>query len=173
MPETPSIATSPTPEPNAPERMEPLLRWSAPQRFTPERGERWYLVGSIFVIGGAVYGILTGSWPFAIVIVLTGAMYFLLRGHSAPETQITIYPTGVLFEGQYMSWQDLKSYWFIATPHFTQLHIAAKDKRKDDIALHTGVVPVNDIRNVLNAFLPEESDKQEPLLDTILRICKL
>ena len=152
--------------------LQQLLRWHAPARVVQERGKTWYLIGGGCVVGAAAYGIITGSWALAIVAVLCGAVYVLLRGHVPEPRDIAITEQGIFFDGQFTSFADLKSFWFIATPLATELHIARKS-RGGPFTILTGDTDPFLIRETLGRFLPEDSDKRENVLDLFIRICKL
>lgn len=159
--------TSPTPAtPQA------LLRWSAPSRAVPERTQRWYMIGGTIVVAAAAYGILAGDWSFAIVSLLCGAMYVLVHGHTAQARDIAITGQGVFYDNSFYGYEDLRGFWLLRTPDTTELHITRK-KRGTDLVILIGTTDPLFIRSTLGKFLPEESDRQERLLDAIIRICKL
>lgn len=161
-----------TPPPSG-ESPDILLSWNAQTHPDHKRSDRWYLIGGILVLLGAAYGILTHSWSLSIVILLCGAIYYLLKGHTPEAKTITLTRQGVLFEGAFTRWEDLKSFWLIATPHYTELHMTPRSRTQRMIRIQTGDIPTPDIRLVLSHFLQEESDKQENFIDTFIRICKL
>lgn len=158
--------------PQGPGTPQVLLKWNAPMRMEPHRGPRWYLVGSIFVVAAAAWGIIAGSWPFAVVAVLCGAVYVLLQGHIPVLREIIITGQGVFFDGDFVSYSDLKGFWLLRLPGALELHIA-RQKRGSDLVILTGTTDPLFIRSTLGKYLSEESNRQERLLDTIIRICKL
>ena len=150
----------------------PLLMWTAPTKVIQERGRQWYLIGGIIVIVGASYGILTGSWSFAVVALLCGAVYVLLHGHVPAPSTIALTEYGIYFQGYFTSYNDLKSFWLFSTPLATELHIARKGRGKEITILTGGMDPAL-IQGILSRFVPEDSDRNEHLLDAFIRICKL
>ena len=177
MPEThtPPPATIPAPaQPTVPGRDEQsLLSWSARSQPHHDRSQRWYLVAGIVVLAGAAYGIVTGSWSLAIVLLLCGATYFLLRGHEPPQRAIAIFEEGIIFDGAFSPWQEFASYWLIRTPHYTELHIRRKNRRRGEVIIQLGTMDAEVVRFQLSRFLTENSEAQEGLLDIFIRVCKL
>lgn len=149
-----------------------LLRWNAPLRAIPQRSQRWYLASGVIVVGAAAYGIIAADWSFAIVALLCGAIYVLLHGHVPELREIAITGQGVFFDSRFYSYNDLKGFWLMQTPDALELHLTRK-RRGSDLVILTGNTDPLFIRSTLGKYLPEESDRQERLLDTIIRICKL
>lgn len=151
---------------------DPMLAWNAPSTAHHIRSERWYAIGGIAVILMAAYGIITGAWTFTVVIVLCGAMYVLLRGHTPPLKSIAFWEQGLLYERMFVRWQDIEGFWFTYARDFTELHFAKKTD-EEEIMIHVRDVDVEELRRTLSHFAPELNNKKERLLDVLIRICKL
>jgi len=121
----------------------------------------------------AVYGIFTGAWSFALVILLVGGLYFLTRHLPATIAEIIIMERGFSFRGKFTSWQDCKEFWLIQTPAYTELHIQRRQGVDRAVLIHTADIEIPQIRSILSQFLPERSDQRERLVDMIIRFCKL
>lgn len=160
----------PTQTPSQP--IQPLLQWNAYARAVQERGPHWYLIGGLIILSAAAYGILTGSWALAIVAILCGAMYVLLRGHVPEPKTMVITEQGVYLDGVFVGFADLSSFWFVQTPQAVELHVGRKGSGGDLVIL-TGTMDPLVIRETLGHYLTEDSDKHENLIDAIIRICKL
>jgi len=149
-----------------------LMAWTAPSRPVRERTVQWYIGGGAVVLIGIVYGILSDSWPFSVVMLLSGAMYYLLRGHQPPLRTIVLMEQGCSLDGRFMNWSDMRGYWLLFTPEYTELHLVPAGRR-EEIVLQTGDVNIADLRSALSSVLPELSDRKESMLDMIIRTCKL
>lgn len=150
----------------------PLLRWQAPGRVVQERGKRWYLIGGLIVLGVTVYGIVTGSWTLAVIALLCAAAEILVRGHVPPIHEIAVTAQGIFYDGEFISFADLRGFWVIRTPLANELHLARR-KRGGEITILTGDVNPLLIRGTLVRSLHEESDRTERPLDIFIRLCKL
>lgn len=161
------------PDTNTPTPEQVLLTWSAPVQHTHERSKRWYVIGGTLVLAGAAYGVLSGAWSVALVAIMIGAMYFILRDHKFPDETITITQSGVRIGQTYMSWNDLQGFWLMPTDDYMELHIVPKDSKKRELLIQTGGMNIQTIRETIGAWIPELTDKRERLLDALIRICKL
>lgn len=150
-----------------------ILSWRAPHDPTISRGRTWHVVGGTTVLSAAGYGILSGSWSLAVVALLCGALYFLLRDHAPQEHSIDITPGGLLLDDSFVQWQDIAGFWFLHTPAYTQLHLESARRDRKTLTFLTQNIPVADIRLALGAFIPELTGKRENLIDKIIRLCKL
>lgn len=150
-----------------------VLRWQAPRSPNHERSASWYATGGGIVIAGAVYGLLTGVWSLAIVSVLCGAVYFLVRDHRFPDIECSMDDKGVQIADTFMPWTAIKGFWFIPTPTYTEMHFVPKSKRQSDLIIQTGTVPLLTIRSFLAGKTEELVDKQESFIDILLRLTKL
>ncbi len=157
---------------SAPE-LTPLLSWTAQSRPHFERSARWYAIGGGVVLAVAAYAILTGSWPLALVAMLCGALYFLLRNQTPPLHSITIYDQGVQMDDAFWTWNDLNGYWLIKTPSYTQLCFEPKNKRRAQLIILTGEIDPILLKTTISPFITEFSDRTESLVDIFIRLCKL
>lgn len=150
-----------------------LLEWSARPYHVHERSERWYKAAGTVAVLIALYAILTGAWSFAIVILLSVAMYVLVHGHEPKEQSIALYDQGVFFRGRFTDWHDYKGFFLKKTPQYTELHLVPANRRMPRIALQTGAVDPQMIRQTLSVYVPQLSDAEESVLDMIIRSSKL
>ncbi len=150
-----------------------LLEWSAPVRPHANRSPRWYAIGGAVVLTGAAYSIITGAWSLAIVILLCGGLYFLIRDHVPELKRIQMREDGLTFDTEDLSWSECKDFWIISSPRGNELHITRTARLKPQIILQTGDIALPVLRTVLSRFLKEQADRQESLIDTISRLCKL
>jgi len=167
--------TTPEPPKNGIEakELEPLLEWMAPVLPSHERSQRWYIAGGVAVVLGTAYGILTGSWSFAIVILLCGGVYFLIHNEKPPLKRMVITERGYLFEERFTRWEDCKGFWVLEMPNYLELHIDHQDPKRPDTVIQTGTMAPELVHQTIALFLKEESGKRENLIDTFIRICKL
>lgn len=152
---------------------EPLLTWSAPAVHDHERSPRWYLVGAVIVLLCVAYGIVFGELSFALVMILTGGMVFLLRHTKSPYRTICIGKNGFTFENEYTPWSECVHFWFVRTPLYTELHIERKRRIGTEICIQLGGIQIEPLRTLLQPLLPEISDRKERLVDMLIRISKL
>lgn len=167
----PSTFMDQTNTPTPPDEI--LMLWQAPIMPNHARSQRWYLIAGILALTLIAYAILTGAWTFAIVVLLSSGMYFLLRDHKHPKETIAITSSGVQVRSRFLRWQDIGGYWLVYAADYTELHFTPKDPKARDLKIQTGDQSIADLKTVLNGFVPELTDKHESLIDFFIRICKL
>ncbi len=153
--------------------IQPQLQWQAPRIANHERGRAWYLIGGALVIATTAYALLTGAWSLAIVSVLCGAMYFLVRDHSFGNATCILNDLGIELDGIFTPWSDVAGYWFLQLPEYTELHFTMKRPHSNDLRIQTGSLPINDLRAFMRDKSVELTDKREGFLDMLIRITKL
>ena len=95
--------------PSSPSKI--LLEWQALDTHPHKRSSRWYMLGGIFILMFAVYGLWEGSWLMALVAILIGGMYFLMRNTAPRKITIRITAIGVQVEENVTTWNQLKDFW--------------------------------------------------------------
>ncbi len=138
-----------------------------------ERSKRWYVIGSVIVLVGAVYGILSANWSFTLVILLLGGVYFLNRNAPPVIKSITINERGFDYDAKFTQWADTKDFWLIFTPHYTELHLMRKVGWDREVIIQTDDIDPATLREILTALVPERSNQKEKMVDIIIRFCKL
>ena len=149
-----------------------LATWRAPMHATMERTKRWYMIGGGVTIALAIYGIVTGAWTFAVVILLCAAMYVFTHDHRFGDEAATITTGGVQIAQRFMRFEDMQGFWFLPTPGYTELHIVPT-RRQPDMVIQTGTQDIQNLRQTLSERTTELTEKREHFLDAIIRICKL
>ncbi len=158
-----------------------LLEWQALNVYPHARSARWYLVGGIFVLIGAAYGLFDGSWLTTLLALLIGGMYFLTRNEKPKKITIRITTIGLQVEERVIPWNAMKEFWILLGKDFVELHFAPAKTLQAEITVlirdpetdpSTAIDP-GIVRSVLLSFLPERSGMQERILDTTARLLKL
>lgn len=150
------------------------LAWRAPSRPKHERSTRWYVVAGILTVALIAYALATGSWTFAVVIMLAAAVYFLVRNVEDHRYQVVISPSALFIDGTPYTWETWDAFWILRgeNNHY-ELHVRPKKKnRKDFVVLITDQKP-EEVQGAMRGFLREDVTQKEKMFDMILRICKL
>ena len=150
-----------------------LISWTGTQRPKHERSPLWYIIaGSITAILLA-YSIWTGAWTFTIVIVLTTGVYLAMHRIQPEEISVTVAEHGLLYGNTFIPWLDLSAYWILQAHNHSEIHFEWRKPKKKELCISTGNADILTLRQTLHSFLAERHDKNERLLDTISRVCKL
>lgn len=158
-----------------------LLEWWALNAHPHKRSPRWYAIGGVIVLMAAAYGLFEGSWILTILVLLMGGIYFLLRNQNPKKIVIRITGIGIQIEERILNWNQLKDFWILLGPDFSELHLTTQgvlqgettilikdSETPTDTAMDPGIV-----RELLLKFIPERAGMQERFLDTIARLLKL
>ncbi len=167
--------------PDSPSPSTVLLEWQTLNAHPHVRGYRWYLVGGICILLFAVYGILDGSWVTALLALLLGGMYFLLRNEKPKTITVQITGIGMRVDGKLTPWNQLKDFWILVSPEFCELHCSSQGIFQSEIGvfIRDAVTPISAapdpgaIREMLLQYLPERAGMGERMLDSFARILKL
>lgn len=101
------------------------------------------------------------------------ALYWFMHRHAPKERHIALYDWGFVLDEKEVQWEDCTGYWFLEGPGYHQLHIEHTKRVVGDFVIQTANIHPEEIHKVLDRFLNQMEDKQERLLDTISRICKI
>lgn len=149
------------------------LTWQAPRVPNHERSAGWYIVGGVVTIVAAALSVISGVWSLAIVSVLCGALYFLVRDHRFPDITCSMTEKGVQIGETFLSWTQVKGYWFLTTPTYTEFHIVPRAARSPELVIQTGTLLPIDIRTFVAGKTEELVEKRERIIDILLRLTKL
>jgi hypothetical protein len=162
-----------TPQQNKENAGDVLLQWTGKPYAVHERTKDWYVKAGVVTVLVGVYAVLTASWTFAIVILLAAGVFYLLRDHEPREQTIEILRGGIRLQGVFRHWKSFKGFFLKITPNHTELHVLPISWREYPIMLHTGNADVREIRRIVSEHIPQLSDREESLLDSFIRFCKL
>lgn len=160
-------------QPSALPSSEPLLTWQATTHVVHERGMKWYIAAGIVLLAGIAYGLYSGAWSLIVVLVLCGLMYGMLHNHVPALKTIVISEEGVKLDDKFERWDQFKGFWIIETPINSELHIAPKNRKQDEIIMQLNGVQPELVKQVLGPLTEEIREKKETLIDKFIRICKL
>ncbi len=155
---------------------EPLtahFEWKTIDAHPHVRGARWYAIGGIVVLGGSAYGLVTGSFSTALVFLLIGALYFLLRNRPPREITVRLTSLGMEIAEEVIPWSEIREFWFLIGHEYCELHITPTARLQADRTILLRQEEVPDARAVLLTYLPERPGQQERPVDLIAKIFKL
>lgn len=151
----------------------PLLEWTAQIHPHHERGKTWFICAFALVALLFSYSVYNKAWSFSAIILMSTALYWYIHRHEPKQRHIALYDWGVNLDGKTAEWADCTGYWFLEGPGYHQMHIEHNHRAVGDFIIQTGDMQPQEIHGVISQFLPQLEDKQERLLDTISRICKI
>lgn len=132
------------------------------------------MVGGTLAAITIVVSLVFGQWSFALVVAAIAIAYAAVhKSPPPPESEIFFYENGVTFKGTFTRYSNVKNFWILNLPEWSELHIMRKTGFVKKISIHTGDIPVPQIRATLSQFMVEDEDRKERSLDRFIRITKL
>ena len=164
---------------NAPSQV--LLSWQTLSAPPVERSARWYAIGGVLILMFAAYGLFQGSWLTALVAILMGGVYFLMRNEKPKAITVRITGIGMQIEEKIIPWNAIKDFWILLGRNYVELHLAPQGVLQGETVVyirdpHTPADSSMDpgiVRKTLLQFVPERAGMQERFLDAIARLLKL
>jgi len=163
----PSIQTDPTPSVTT-------LTWTFPEYPRLERSQNWFIGWGIVGAVLFLYGIFTGNFLFAGIVVFVAAIYALQHYRHPLNVTFAISQDSIRTDNHSIPWKDIKNFWILyEPPEVKNLYFEFKGWRP------RLKVPLQDqnpleVRAALIPYIDEDLEKeQEPFSDAVGRLFKL
>jgi len=150
---------------------DPILTWSAPEHMHHKRTRMWYVLAGLFVALCVYYSVITQAWTFTVLIAVLSVMYWKMHAQESELRRMKFWRSGFSFDDKYREWGECEGYWILKCADYYELHIEMRNGAP--IKIQTGEIDPYQLHDLLPHLLPQLDDRQEKLLDTIIRICKL
>lgn len=151
-----------------------ILEWQTLDSPPHDRSDRWYLWGAVGVLIGCAYGLLTGSFATALVFLLIGAIYFLLRRHAPRTITVRITGVGLVIDEELLPWNMVREFWILVGPTWSQLKLSPQQTLGyERTVLIPGTIDIGAVRQSLLDFIPERTGQGERAIDMLSNYFKL
>ncbi len=152
----------------------PLIAWQAPEFLEHKRGPVWVFVMSVLVVGLILYGILTDSIAFSVVVVLLAVVFFLTYNHKPEIVDIVITDAGIKFGPRFYPYEDIGLFWIIYDPpHVKTLNLRITRGVVRQIAIQLGDQNPAEVRALLSQEVSEWKNRTETFSEILIRLFKL
>ncbi|MBI5415004.1 hypothetical protein HZA38_05855 [Candidatus Peregrinibacteria bacterium] len=150
-----------------------ILKWHVPEYEYRDKGPIWKFLAILLVIGLIIYGIISDSYPFSVVVALFAGVYFLT--HKKPKViEICVTDMGIQVDHRFYEFSNIRNFWILFKPGEVEtlnLHLAKNVVKEVSILL--GEQDPAELREVLSRFVSELAGKDESAVDWITRKLKL
>lgn len=150
-----------------------LLSWTSSSRQEHQKTILWYILAAIIATLLIAYSVITKSWSFTFLLVVSGGLYIALHRKKPKKIPLSIKQLGFQFGEEFIPWSSIRGFWVLKHKDFEELHLERNAKMGTEISVSLPNVNSENIRGLLAQFTPELSDKHEKLFDKIIRISKL
>jgi len=151
-----------------------LAQWSFRDVPLHQRSAQWYLAAASIGALMALYGIWTGNYVFALIIVLFGLVSYAVQ-RQAKTTACTIFEDGVTLGNSFYAYREIKKFWIIYNPpEVKNLYLEFQNSFKQRLPIPLGDQNPVTIRHALLDYVMEDVHQQEePSIDEVSRLLKL
>jgi hypothetical protein len=152
-----------------------LHEWTIQEYDQHERGVMWYIVLGTLAVLFIAYGIFSGNFLFALIIILAAVIIFL-QSHQTPlQVLFSITELGVVVGSRFYPYSDFKDFYLIyQPPEVKTLFIIPQQVYRPMLRIPLLDKNPVEIRHTLREFLPEDTEKEaEPFSDTFARTWKI
>jgi hypothetical protein len=138
--------------------METILEWHSPEHHFDRKANDWYWVLGIICLGASVLAFYFGNFLFGIFIIIAGATVGMLSYRETKTVLIKVTNKGMIFGNFLYPWASFRSFW-IEDEHIHGNRILMHPVNS---YMPLTIIPVNeevdlnDVRDTLLEFLPEE-----------------
>src|SRR3990167_8708252 len=142
--------------------METLLEWHSPEHHFDKKGNDWYWILAVLILGASFLAFYFGNFLFGIFIIIAGLTVGMLSYKETKIIPIKVSTKGIIFGKSLYPWMSYRSFW-IEDEH---THGARILMHPVNSFLPLTIIPINeeidlnDVRDVLLEFLEEEFLKE-------------
>lgn len=145
--------------------------WSIPEYESFERPKRWYVTMGILAIFLIIYGLFSGNFLFALIIILSAIILFLQDNQAPVSVRIALTGSGVVVGDRLYEYKELGHFYMVYKPPVVKM-LFIETNSLFRPTLRIALLDENplEIRSVLMEYLEEDIEKEEePMSDTIAR----
>lgn len=134
---------------------EVYLHWSFPEYVKIDRTRNWYIGAIIVTVALLIYSILTINFLFAVIILLSIFIIILRHYQNPRQIEIKIAETGIVLDGMYFAYPELKSFWFNYNPPEVKLLYLKLRQRDKVFSIPLQNINPLKVRDILNEYIEE------------------
>ncbi|MFB6226202.1 MAG: hypothetical protein ABEJ02_02525 [Candidatus Paceibacteria bacterium] len=152
-----------------------IHEWEIPEYNKHERGPTWIITMSIIGLGLIGFGIYTGNFLFALIIMLLGIIIFLQHNQDPMEIPFAVTEMGIVMGNKFYPYKELDAFFIVyEPPKIKKLYFEIDSQIKPLLKVPLEDEDPNQIRQTLRNYIPEDLEKEEePFGDFLAREWKL
>ena len=152
-----------------------LHEWTIQEYEHHQRGTWWYVLMLLLGIVLVVFGLVSGNFLFALIIILFGIILYLQSHQQAPQLPFRVTDLGVVIGSKFYAYTELEAFYIIYDPpRVKTLFFETKSAFRP--LLRVPLLDANplEVRSTLLGYLVEDVEKEEePLSDQVARNWKI
>jgi len=148
-----------------------LLSWEAPSFERKAKDYRWYLAALGVILAIIGYSIWQQDWFFiGIVIIVSAVAFWYLKTTKPQRKQYAITPLGIISGDHVYPFSEIHSFWVVYRPNVKILCLAFTRKYLPTLEVSLGNMDPVVLRSVLSKRIPEQSKRDENIVDKLVRV---
>ena len=93
-----------------------VYEWEVREYEKYDRDSRWYWIMGLIALALVAYGIISGNYLFALVIILFGIILFMHEMQEPLKVRFAVTETGIILGEKYYKFSELGNFWLIYNP---------------------------------------------------------
>lgn len=148
------------------------VSWRAQEYIHQEKGTKWFLLFGVVFIALMAIAVLTGSWSFAVLLVVIAAVIIILAKRPPREIEYSLSEEGLHVDNTLHKYADFKSFGVIRDGEEFSIMLIPRRRFQPGITVYFPEEAGEDIVDVLGSRLPMR-DLHLDAVDKLVRKLRL
>ena len=149
-----------------------LYSWDSPDFKVNKKSSIWYLIFGLVVGLLSIYAFFSDKWFLLAVVLMAGVLILLMLKIKPKVFSHQLTDLGLTVGDSFYNYNRLKSFWIVNNLDNKTLYVLPNSRFGFALALQLGEADVEKVREILSVVLDEEADREEDVLDKIIRMLK-
>lgn len=153
-----------------------VINWTVPEFEKVKRSKKWYIIAAIVILVFMGYAIYTANYLFALIIILSIAVFYLNDIQNPSRVEVAITSDGVVVGNKFYNYDGMKNFAIVYKPNenIKQLYFEFKSAIKQRLSIPLENANPLIIRENLLKYLEEDLERTDPpLSENLTHILKL
>ncbi|MEK7105323.1 MAG: hypothetical protein AAB865_01425 [Patescibacteria group bacterium] len=152
-----------------------LISWETLEYPKHDRSARWYVIAGVIAVALLAYALLTASFPFAVIVLMTIIIIFLSHLREPERILVHVTTNGVLIGHRFYAYKEIRDFAIVYEPPRTKLLYLDFFSRWHPLtSVPLEDVDPNALRQALLPYVIEDlSRDSETLTDVLARLFKI
>lgn len=152
-----------------------LVSWETWEYPKHDRSPLWYLIAGVIAVLLILFALFTGSFPFAVIILMTGIIIFLSHLREPERIMVHITSNGVIIGHHFYAYKEIRDFSIVYDlPQAKLLYLDFFGRLHPLMSIPLEEVNPNEVREALMPYAVENLQRdEETLTDVLARIFRI
>lgn len=152
---------------------ETILKWQALEYKDYQRNWKWFLLVGFVLLAISAYSVYTKDWfTIVIIFILIGFLnWYIKQKPQLKDYKIT--QLGIYVGERFYPYNEIHSFWLTLKPELFQANILFNKKYLPQLSILLNDIDPLAVKVALGKFIPEQEDRDESIIDFLMRVFKL